>query len=549
MPDTDESAYRRRYRATGEEVEVREGDELDTEDGVFEIRMPIASTGEVRNDDDEPLTRDELNGMARQLGDRQIGVFPAHGGSDMIAGGRYSPFERLGDWTDAAIESREDENVLLATARMPDPETLPAATGDYREALAIVKEQAQRGIAQDASIGWRDDESFPGGVDLMEASIVGIGADWRTNTADEGAAVVTQAALDAGANRSELLANVRAAIRGGRPLGPEEDPQRFDDWDDCMSAMQESGHSESEAERICGSFKEESEKQAATHNLDDPEFGEGDAVSWPFQGDTVHGRVADIGEEFTVAGNTITGDDGEAVYLIHEYDEDVEAFREANVAKPQSSLSESQRDLPPATEENMQSMTNEDSGDNPGTTDEQSAGDGETRMPDDLTEERLATFTAVHYDGFDESDVMDAADAADAEFVGTADVEELYDLVSVVVGAEYDAVESAMEDLAGGENEMGEDDEEEGDDEDEEQSADDPDSEQAAGDEDPDLRSEVEALREELDDLRSGGVSPDDVETPDADAEDEQDATDEDGETTDDDRDAEDPIEGLGDFR
>jgi hypothetical protein len=210
MPDDDGAAYRRHYRATGDDIRVRESEELDDDEGVFEIRMPIASTGDVRNDGDDPLSRNELNGMARQLSDRQIGVFPAHGADDMIAMGRYSPFERLGDWEDSAIESREDENVLMATARMPDPETLPAATGDYREALAILKEQAKRGVAQDASIGWRDDEDFPGGVDLMEASIVGIGADWRTNTGDESAEVVARAAIEAGADPEELAETVRA---------------------------------------------------------------------------------------------------------------------------------------------------------------------------------------------------------------------------------------------------------------------------------------------------------------------------------------------------
>lgn len=268
MPDNDESAHRHHYRAVGDAIQIREPEEVEGEDGVFEIRMPIASTGDVRNEDDDPLTRGELEGFARQLSERSIGVFPAHGGDDMIASGRYSPFERLGNWNTAEFQTRSedgDDGVLMATARMPDPETLPAATKEYRTALAILKEQATRGIDQDASIGWREDDDFDGGNDLMEASIVGIGADWRTNTGDEAAEVVTQAALDAGADKADLLEHVRAAIadREGRPLGPEDDPQRFDDWDDCMSAMQESGHSEEEAKRICGSFKEDSEGQDA----------------------------------------------------------------------------------------------------------------------------------------------------------------------------------------------------------------------------------------------------------------------------------------------
>jgi hypothetical protein len=85
-------------------------------------------------------------------------------------------------------------------------------------------------------------------------------------------------------------------------------------------------------------------------NLDDPEFSEGDKVSWEWQGDTVHGRVADIGDEFTVAGNTITGAEGEAVYLIHDWDEAAEAYDTEGTAKPESSLSESTMDMPPVDE-------------------------------------------------------------------------------------------------------------------------------------------------------------------------------------------------------
>jgi hypothetical protein len=189
----------------------------------------------VRNEGDDPLTRSELEGFARQLSERSIGVFPAHGGDDMIAAGRYSPFERLGNWHTAEFQTRSedgDDGVLMATARMPDPETLPAATKEYRTALAILKEQAMRGIDQDASIGWREDESFAGGNDLMEASIVGIGADWRTNTGDEAAEVVTQAALDAGADKSDLLANVRAAIESREDADPSDTDTQDNDMND-----------------------------------------------------------------------------------------------------------------------------------------------------------------------------------------------------------------------------------------------------------------------------------------------------------------------------
>jgi hypothetical protein len=275
MPDTDDPTYRLRYRATGDDIRVREPEEVEGGEDVFEVRLPIATTGQVRNDGDDPLTRDELNGMARQLKAREIGVFPAHGSDSMIAAGRYSPFEKLGVWAEASIDSREEENVLMATARMPDPETLPAATGEYRQALAILKEQAKRGIAQDASIGWRDDEDFQGGVDLMEASIVGIGADWRTNTGDEQAEVVARAAVDAGADPEALIETVRSAVEEGRPLGPPGDEDRFESFEECVDALSDDPDtSREDAEEICGAW--EAAKDGQSHDMTestDPDEG------------------------------------------------------------------------------------------------------------------------------------------------------------------------------------------------------------------------------------------------------------------------------------
>jgi hypothetical protein len=104
-----------------------------------------------------------------------------------------------------------------------------------------------------------------------------------------------------------------------------------------------------------------------THNLDDPEFGENDAVEWSSNDVTVRGRVADVGDEFSPAeGVTITGEEGEAVYLIHELDDSLEPpqYRRENVAKPESSLDESQADLPPLegnfADEDENSMTESD---------------------------------------------------------------------------------------------------------------------------------------------------------------------------------------------
>lgn len=102
------------------------------------------------------------------------------------------------------------------------------------------------------------------------------------------------------------------------------------------------------------------EEQAEEENLEDPEFESGDAVVWSSNDTPVHGRVNDVHEQYSPAeGVTITGDEGEAVYSIYEYDDSLEnpVFRDSpsdpNIAKPQSSLSESNKDMPPATDENF----------------------------------------------------------------------------------------------------------------------------------------------------------------------------------------------------
>jgi hypothetical protein len=82
------------------------------------------------------------------------------------------------------------------------------------------------------------------------------------------------------------------------------------------------------------------------------EFAEGNAVRWTWDGEPVHGRVAEVRpDQATVSGNTITGDEGEPVYVIDEWDDRVGGYRRENVAKPESSLNDSQKDLPDRDEE------------------------------------------------------------------------------------------------------------------------------------------------------------------------------------------------------
>jgi hypothetical protein len=250
----------------GEEIDLRQPED---EDGIFEIRMPIATTGEVRNHGDEPLTRDELSGMARQINDNSVPVFLDHGDGE-IGGARYSAVGKIGEWTNAELNEREvdDNSEIVASARLMDPETLPAAAESLREPLAAIREQVRRDISQSASIGWREDESSPGGNDLMEASIVGIPADPRT-TSDSPVAAVARAAVDAGADPDALVSAVRDAVDSERPLGPPEDPDRFETFDECVAALQDDEDlSEEEAERICGSWEDAKDEQSMTDKSD-----------------------------------------------------------------------------------------------------------------------------------------------------------------------------------------------------------------------------------------------------------------------------------------
>jgi len=208
--DGNSPPHRRTFEASGDDVKIRQ----DEESGIFELRMPIASTGTVRNEGDDPLTRDEVDGMARQINDGSltVGTFVDHGQTDISGPARYSIAERVGEWTDAEVTTREDggAELLEATARMMDPDSLPDIP--VRGHLGTVKELAVRDMSVPASIGWADDENAPGGVDLMEASVVGIQADRRTHSEASAGEVVARAAVDAGADADALVREVRAAL-------------------------------------------------------------------------------------------------------------------------------------------------------------------------------------------------------------------------------------------------------------------------------------------------------------------------------------------------
>lgn len=169
-----------------------------------------------------------------------------------------------------------------------------------------------------------------------------------------------------------------------------------------------------------------------THNLDDPAFGEGDAVMWTWQDEPVHGRVAGIHEQYTPpeADEPITGEDGEAVYSIYEWDADREAFDhvngEPNVAKPQSSLDESTADIPTVSEETLRMSDT-------------------TRAPEDVDFPEIAEFVASHLEGADPQDVVALTDQYD--YVGAVDTRELATLVGAVVDQSTGDVLDALEDM------------------------------------------------------------------------------------------------------
>jgi len=577
--DTDGPEHRAHFRSRPGDVQLRETAEEAEEDDIMEIRMPVASTGEVRNQGDDPLARSELKGMARQINDGTIGIFPEHGMDDMVATGHYSQFEKLGYWTDGTVETEaaaDGEDMLMATARMPDPNSLPDL-GQYRVALGIIKEQAKREVPIDSSIGWRTDEDYPGGNDLMEVSIVGIGADPRTNTAGaDPVATVTRAAVDAGADPGDLLEQVRASLpEDARPFGPPEDPNRWEDFDACVADVSDwDGIDDPEA--YCGALKNVSEQDAdaanakrdhsrATYEVGDESIDitpPEPMVNAAREGLDAKERFDDLSDCGTGVGEDrarqIIADevgpeviDEIAAYLT-SHAEDVQGIDD-----PPTDWSEEQwtdgcgpvqyalwggtatgtgrdwaqqkaNDVAEAKGEQLpyERMTEDtDPPDDGGTTDEQTADDpdesqgddGETitRAPEDVTEEDLMTFVAMHFEGMDEEDLMEAVDAADGEYIGECDPEALADLVSTATGAEYGDVTDAMDALMEGntDEDQGDYEDDDGDDEDDTDEEDEMNTSSVA--------DEVADLREELNDLRgrlADGESPSDVtESPETD--------------------------------
>lgn len=315
------NAQRRTYSADPSRVEVRDATDEDDGDGLFRIQMPISSTMEAR--DGEAFTRDRLEGWVRQIESGDVGVFLDHG-RNHTTGSRYSALGKLGYWADPTVEDRDGGAELVADAVLMDPAELDADVGELRAALATLRAQAEAGVPLASSVGWTEntgDRDLPGDSDLLEASIVGIPSDPNTTTAS--------------ADHTALARAVSAAADGF-------DPEAFTE---AYRAITREDVEDATPVAVDGHTPDTQDGR----NVDDPAFSAGDAVMWSWQDSMVHGRVADVHEQWTPpeADDPITGEDGEAVYSIHEYDEETEELAdEPNVGKPESSLSASTADIP-----------------------------------------------------------------------------------------------------------------------------------------------------------------------------------------------------------
>lgn len=285
MTEDDDVQHRAYHQPDPDRVELRDPDDED-EDGVFSIRMPIVSTGDVRNDGDDPFSRDELAGMARQIEERPVGVFLDHGASALGGGGgmfgnRYSAIGKVGEWAAPDVIDTQDGDgpaLLEADARLMDPETLSSETGEVREALAALKSQVERGFALSSSIGWRQDDTSPGGNDLMEASIVGIGADPRT--VSESTAAVARAAVESGVDPDEFLDELRDVVMGPDAYDGREAGDTVTDDESASGEQSEDTTEEQDEQRDAPEWAqellEEQQKQTELLNTIDDAVREDD---------------------------------------------------------------------------------------------------------------------------------------------------------------------------------------------------------------------------------------------------------------------------------
>jgi len=418
--------HRHQHTAPADTIRVRQetvGDDVEQ----FVVRMPITSTAEAR--DGEAFPRERVDGFREQITAGGIGVFLDHGRNE-TTGSRYSALGKMGRLADPELVERGDATDLDVDFRFPMPDEIDTEAGTLREVLATLHSQARAGIPLTSSIGWSEDtgeRDVPGDAEMLEASIVGIPSDPRTTTASAEPAALARA-VSAASSGFDVTTFVRALTTGDRNT-VEVDGEEID--------------------------------------LTPPEAVQNAAVTALAKDDELEpdcGTGADIGDEFEPAeGVTITGDEGEAVYLIHELDDSLEPpqYRRENVAKPESSLDESQADLPPlegnfADEDNMTDDTDTESGDDPDPDREESDGmdAGEFRQSMlEMQQEQTEILREMREDGMGDDDEDDdegdeeeeSADADDGdERTVTLDGDEQpVDEALATLRDEYDAADAA----------------------------------------------------------------------------------------------------------
>jgi len=213
MRNDSDVEHRTRHTAAPSATRVEEVAAEGGERELFEIRMPITSTGEAR--DGDAFSRDRLDGFREQIEAGGIGVFLDHGRNEGT-GSRYSALGKLGRIANPSIETRDGTAELDVDMRFPLPGAVPESAPTLREALATIRTQAEAGIPLTSSVGWAEDtgeRDVPGDADLLEVSIVGIPSDPRTTTASAGVAAARAAsAASSGLDVDQFVAEFRDAI-------------------------------------------------------------------------------------------------------------------------------------------------------------------------------------------------------------------------------------------------------------------------------------------------------------------------------------------------
>jgi len=203
---------------------VREVSDDDPDDGTWRIRMPATSTAEAR--DGVAFERSKVEGFREQIASERIPVFLDHG-RNANSGHRYSAAGRVGYVANPALEERDGVTDLVVDFVLMDPDSMSDGAGWARDALTLIRDQAAAGLPIASSIGWSDDtgdRDLPGGSDLLEVSLVGVGSDPRTTTASADAATMARAvsAASEGFDVATFVRELNASERNTVEVGGEE---------------------------------------------------------------------------------------------------------------------------------------------------------------------------------------------------------------------------------------------------------------------------------------------------------------------------------------